>query len=214
MKSTIVLRNFCHSVVVRSRVALTIAPVVFVLSACSGGPPPRLYLLPAPVVDSAGEKNDTSSLEALGISQVKLPGYASDTRIASIGSDGVVAQLDGQRWAEEPEDAITRLLAKRLRERATATVLVEPWPRDYAPQARIEVVFDRLLREADGGASLAGQIQLLSGDGRRLLQSVQFERRIASQSMESKAYFTSIAIAVDDIARMAVEALLGIRSLS
>ena len=184
------------------------------LSACSGGPPPRLYLLESPSIDTAEQAAASSSLDALGISQVEVPGYAVDERIASVSADGVVIKNDGQRWAEEPELAITRLLANRLRLRASSTVLVEPWPRDYTPQARIEVVFDRLLREPDGGASLSGQVHLLSGNGRELLQSVEFSRQVPGFSLDSTAYFRSIAVAVDDIARIAVEVLVTLRSPS
>ena len=184
------------------------------LSACLGGPPPKLYLLESPTIDTTEQAAEASTLDALGIRQVKVPGYAIDERIASVSTDGIVVKSDGQRWAEEPEVAITRILANRLRQRASATVLVEPWPRDYAPQARIEIVFERLLREPDGGASLSGQMHLLSGDGRKLLQSIEFSRLVPGFSLDSKAYFRSIAVAVDDIARIAVESLLTLRSPS
>lgn len=182
------------------------------LSACGGGPPPKLYLLQLPAVET--NDVDVSSISQLGISQVTVPGYANDARIASRSGSGVVEQLDRQRWAEEPEEAITRLLAKRLKARAEATVLIEPWPRDYEPQARIEVMFDTLLREPDGGAHIAGQIQLLSGDGRRLLQSVPFEYRIKSRTTDTTAFFSSVARGVDEIARDAIDAMLSVRRSS
>lgn len=199
----------------KKRTWLTVLLTVAVLgmSACSSGPPPRLYLLDAV---AAGPTDDslTSSLTALGISQVALPGYASDPKIASNLGDGLIVLLDGQRWAEEPEDAITRLLAERLRARATATVLVEPWPRDYQPQARVEVVFDKLLNEVDGGAHLAGQIHLISGNGRSLLQSVPFDFRAPGRFSNIPDFFKAVALGVDDIARIAVEALLSTRAES
>jgi len=189
-----------------------LSATVLALSACSSGPPPRLYLLDAQAVEVASEAGTTSAISTLGISQVKLPGYASDPRVASSVGDGSIVLMDGQRWAEEPEDAITRLLAERLRVRATATVLVEPWPRDYSPQARVEVVFDRLLNTPDGGAHLVGQIQLLSGDGRRLLQSVPFEFQAAGRSSDIAEFFRVVALGVDNIALTAVETLISMRA--
>ncbi|MFK7995588.1 MAG: membrane integrity-associated transporter subunit PqiC [Granulosicoccus sp.] len=185
--------------------------VVVSVSACSSGPPPKLYLLDARTAEGSTSETESASLTALGISQVKLPGYASDPRIASSGGDGLIVLLDSERWAEEPEDAITRLLSERLRVHATATVLVEPWPRDYSPQARVEVVFDRLLREADGGAHLAGQIQLLSGNGRKLLRSLPFDYRAPGISTDITEFFRIVALGVDDIARIAVESLLAMK---
>ncbi|MFK8082017.1 MAG: membrane integrity-associated transporter subunit PqiC [Granulosicoccus sp.] len=189
-----------------------LATAVLALSACSSGPPPRLYLLDAQPVGDVADDVKTASITALGISQIKLPGYASDPRIAASVGDGSIVLMDAQRWAEEPEDAITRLLAKRLRARATATVLVEPWPRDYSPQARVEVIFDRLLNRPDGGAHLAGYIQLLSGDGRSLRQSVPFEFQAPGNPSEFAEFFRVVALGVDDIARIAVETLVSSRA--
>jgi len=193
--------------VIRMGKALSVTLVcLLALSACGSGPPPKLYLLELPAV--AELQIDASSINVLGISQITVPGYASDARIASRETNGVITQRDNERWAEDPEQAITRLLASRLKVRAGATVLVEPWPRDYQPQARVEVMFDRLLRQPDGGAHLAGQIQLLSGDGRKVLQVVLFNYRIEANNTNARTFFTSVAQGVDAIAIDAIEALL------
>lgn len=204
-----VMRNGKHTGRVRgSVVAVVLGFSTLALSACGSGPPPRLFLLDSQILAPVESNTASASITMLGISQVKVPGYANDARIATLLDDGVVAQLDAQRWAEEPEEAITRFLAERLRQQAQATVLVEPWPRDYAPQARVEVTFDRLLRDANGGATLAGQIHLLSGDGRELLQSVPFNQKVLGRSTDSAEFFKSISVGVDAIARLAIEALL------
>lgn len=198
----------------RTCLAALLMITVVGLSACGSGPPPKLYVLDASTVRAPTDDTLTTSLAALGISQVTLPGYASDSRIAMNRGDGQVVLLDSQRWAEEPEDAITRLLAERLRVRATATVLIEPWPRDYVPEARVEVVFDRLLSEPGGGAHLVGQIKLLSGNGRSLLRSVPFDLRVPGQSTDVADFFKAVALGVDRIARIAVETTLAMRSKS
>ncbi len=190
--------------------ALALGPLV--LAACGSGPPPRLFLLDEQILAPVESRADASSITWLGISQVTVPGYASDPRIATLLDDGAVAQLGGYRWAEEPEEAITRFLAERLRQHAQAIVLVEPWPRDYEPQARVEVTFDRLLRDTNGGATLAGQIQLLSADGRKLLLSVPFDQKILGRSTDSAEFFNSVSVGVDAIARLAVQALLNLRA--
>ncbi len=208
--------TICRSTLVyclgRTVPGIVLGLCVLSLSACGSGPPPRLYLLDSRILEPVSADTVSASITLLGISQVKVPGYANDARIATLLDDGVVAQLDAQRWAEEPEEAITRFLAERLRQQAQATVMVEPWPRDYAPQARVEVSFDRLLRDADGGATLAGQILLLSGDGRKLLQSVPFDQKVLGRSTDSAEFFKSISVGVDAIARVAIETLLSLRS--
>jgi len=188
---------------------VTLASVVG-LAACSGGPPPQLFLLDTRIGGVSTDAALTTSLEALGISQITLPGYASDERIASIQANGRIVQHEVQRWAEEPEAAITRLLSARLRDRASATVLVEPYPRDYAPQARIDILFDRLLGLPGGGAHLSGQIQLLSGNGRKLMQSVPFDIRSPALSSDVTQFLSAVALGVDDIARIAINSLLAL----
>jgi len=184
------------------------------ISACSSGPPPRLYLLESSVQADDSESAEQSDISALGISRVTLPGYASDARIATLLNNGVVRQLDSERWAEDPEDAITRLFAERLRTRASATVLVEPWPRNYRPEARVEVIIDKLLRRIDGGAQISGQIQLLSGDGRDLMQSIAFDERALGRTVDVAEFFEAVAVIIDEAARVAIEVLLTTRQQS
>lgn len=188
---------------------LPLAAALF-LSGCVSGPPPKLYLL-EPVVSLEADEGDAAlaaNINRLGISTVGLPGYASDERIAGLGPDGSVFQDDRHRWADSPDDAITRVLADRLRTYANATVLIEPWPRDFNPAARVEVVFDRLLREPLGGVDMSGQILLLSGDGRSVLKAMPFQFVHYGHSTDKTVFFTATSLGVDDIARMAVRTLL------
>ena len=184
---------------------------LLLLSACGSGPPAKLYLL-EPIVSlesQTDERLTDNSINKLGISVVALPGYAGDERIASLKEDGSVAQDDDHRWADSPDDAITRVLADRLRARANATVLIEPWPRDFNPDARVEVVFDRLLREPLGGSDMAGQILLLSGDGRKVLRALPFQFVHYGRSTDKAVFFAATSQGIDDVARMAIRSLLG-----
>jgi len=197
----------------RRWISLFLLPALaLTFSACGSGPPPRQHLLTLSTAGSElDDTADVSSLTALGISRVTVPGYATDARVASLNGDGLLEQIDTQRWAEEPEEALTRYLAERLRRQASATVLLEPWPRDYNPQARIEVQFDRLLRESDGGASMSGQILLLSGDGRVLLQSVPFDFQVAGRTTGMSEFFKAVAVSMDELVQLAIQSLLNRR---
>jgi len=188
---------------------------LFFISACSSGPPPKMYLLePVKADGKSVELSKVSGIKSLGMSPVELPGYATGAQIASLTFDGTILQDNDHRWAEEPADAITRLLSERLRAHAEATVLVEPWPRDYEPAARVEVTFDKLLRQPGGGAQMSGQILLLSASGRNLLKALPFNISHIGFDTNNRVFFTAVAKGIDDIARIAVEEiqLLSIKS--
>lgn len=189
----------------RTITAAGLVACVLGMSACGSGPAPRLYLLESRY-ESAQRAVQTEFSE-LGLSVVSLPGYAKDERIATRGKTASVYLDDLHRWAESPEEAITRVLAEGLRMHSGATVLKEPWPRGYKPQARVEVVFDRLLRESNGGSDMAGQIRLIAGDGRSILSVTPFQVTYDGKSPEPEAFFLSTAAAINDIARMAIAAL-------
>lgn len=205
------IKSFCCEWM-PARTGVILLCSLFLISACGSGPPPKLYLLEP---FDAGAKTTgvakTSDIKSLGMSPVVLPGYASDAQIASLKDDGTVYQDDRNRWAEEPEDAITRLLSDRLRAYTEATVLIEPWPRDYAPVARVEVSFDTLLREPGGGAQMKGQILLLSRSGRKLLKAVPFNISHIGFDTDSRVFFIAVAKGIDDIARMAVEEIQALK---
>ena len=190
------------------------AGIVLITSACFSGPPPSLYLLQpaasAKTVDNAAEV----SVGPLGITQVILPGYASDARVASLADDGSIIQLDRQRWAEDPEIALGRLFAQRLKERSDSSVLIEPWPRDYGPVARIELIFDQLFRQSDGGAHMSGNILLLSGDGRQLVQSLPFNETVAGSTQDGSEFFKAVAIIVDSLTVDTIQALVASETAS
>lgn len=168
--------------------------------ACSSKPPAKMYLL-EPVFDLQAEQS-VPGVSALGLAMVGLPGYATDQRIASRGSNSRVILDDDHEWADAPEEAITRVLAHRLQDIADADVLIEPWPRGYNPQARVEVVLDRLLREETGGAEMAGQIRIIAGDGRRVLAVTRFKFIHYATSREPSVFFAAVAAGLNDVARM------------
>ncbi|MBX2836249.1 MAG: PqiC family protein [Gammaproteobacteria bacterium] len=194
-----------------ARTRLTRCAVVILLAvlplACSSKPPAKVYLL-EPVFDLQAEV-PAANIQALGLAVVTLPGYATDQRIASRGERARILLDDDHEWADSPDEAITRVLAHRLQDFADADVLIEPWPRGYDPEARIEVVFDRLLREPTGGAEMAGQIRIIAGDGRRVLGVKRFQFIRYANSQDPSAYFESVAMGINDVARMITAELRG-----
>jgi uncharacterized lipoprotein YmbA len=172
---------------------------------CVGGPAPKQYLL-EPVYDVANE-SIAPAISAIALAEVSVPSYAKDDRLASRSKDFEIEYDTKSQWAESPQDALTRVLANRLRYYLESNVVVEPWPRGYEPEARVEVQFDKILREETGGAELAGQIRIISGDGRSMLDVRTFQLVRYANNLNPNAYFAAVSAGVNDISRMIADSL-------
>ncbi len=179
--------------------------VCLLIMSCSSGPPPRQYLL-EPVLDPVNE-SVPPVIDAVALAEVVVPAYASDQRIASRDERYQIKYDEKNKWADSPDEALTRVLANRLRYYLEASVIVEPWPRSYEPQVRIEVQFDKLLREATGGAEMSGQIRLISGDGKQMIDVRTFQFVRYANNLDPGAFYAAVAAGVNDISRMAAESL-------
>jgi len=186
-----------------SRVLLCCVFVVTV--GCSSGPPARQYLL-EPVLDPVNEWV-SPDIDAVALAEVVVPAYATDQRLASRDEQYQIEYDDKIKWAESPDEALTRVLANRLRYYLDANVIVEPWPRGYDPKARIEVQLDKLLREATGGAEMSGQIRIISGDGKAMIDVRTFQFVRYANNRDPDSFFAAVAAGVNDISRMAVDSL-------
>lgn len=178
-----------------------IAFSALVLTGCGSGPAAKLYLL-EPVVDAQQTRTPTQAQD-IGLAVVKVPGYADSKPIASrVGGTRVVVN-DRHQWAEDPDAAITRLLANRMRAYTGGNVIVEPWPRGFEPQARVEFDFDKLLRDENGGAEVAGQLRVISGDGREVIAVRSFQVLHEAGGNNLEDFFKALSLAINDIARLA-----------
>ena len=81
-------------------------------SAPAAAGPPRVSTCSSPVLADAGLL-PPDTLDAIGIAVVSLPGYARDARMASREAGNRIVVDDAHRWAEDPDEAITRALAER-----------------------------------------------------------------------------------------------------
>jgi len=179
--------------------------VCLLMVGCSSGPPPRQYLL-EPVLDPMND-SVPPAINAVALAEVVVPAYASDQRIASRDERYRIKYDEKNKWADSTDEALTRVLANRLRYYLEANVIVEPWPRGYDPQARIEVQFDKLLREATGGAEMSGQIRIISGDGKQMIDVLTFQFVRYANNRQHGSFYAAVAAGVNDISRMAADSL-------
>lgn len=142
------------------------------VSACSV-PPPELYLLRAP--DQVEPLAEAGRYELIGLEEFSLPSYGDDDKIVSVIEGGRIRRDDANRWAEQPGNALTRVVSRSLGRHLDANVVVEPFPRGFEPDLRVVVRFDQFLRGMEGRPELGGQFFLISGDGREVLHIEPFE---------------------------------------
>jgi len=178
----------------------TIILTALMLTACGGGPA-NLYLL-EPAVDAQQTRTPTQAKD-IGLAVVKVPGYANSKPVASREDGTRIVVHDKFQWAEDPDAAITRVLANRMRAYTGGNVIIEPWPRGFEPDARVEFDFDKLLRDENGGAEVSGQLRVISGDGREIIaiRSFQVLHEAGGENIED--FFKALSLAINDIARLA-----------
>jgi len=182
-----------------------IAATTLVAVGCSSGPPPKQYIL-EPVLDPVNE-SVPPAISAVALAEVIVPAYADEDRLASRDLKQQIVYHEDIKWADAPDDAMTRVLANRLRFYLEANVIVEPWPRGYKPEARVEVQLDKILREATGGAELSGQIRIISGDGKEMIDVRTFQFVRYANNRDPNSFYEAAAAGVNDIARMVTESL-------
>lgn len=185
---------------------------VFVTGCGFFGSPAKLYLL-EPIADEQQPRNPTQ-VKNIGLSVVQVPGYVNAKPIASRVNRTEIVLDEDHHWAELPEESITRLLANRMRVYSGGTVLVEPWPRGFQAQARVEVQFEKLLRDEHGGAEVSGQIRIISGDAKNVLSVRSFQIVHDAQGSRRQDFFVAFSRVVNDLARMATDSIRAEASLN
>lgn len=130
------------------------------LAACGGNDSAR-YLVDAP----ASQSQTSVSVRSVELRNLSLPSHASGSEILVRDETGALRPLGDAVWADDPERAVTGVLAELLDTRSSATVSAEPWPLLDGPSARLDVRVDRMLASVDGVFQITGQAAVSAVDG-------------------------------------------------
>lgn len=124
--------------------------VLIVLAACSA--PEERYLLP----EISGVDTYRARVRTVQVARMDLPAYVSDSEITLLGDDGVLRPTKAGFWADEPERAMSEMLAAGLDQALSASVAADPWPFETPADVQVAVKVHRL-------SGIPGQNLLFSG---------------------------------------------------
>jgi uncharacterized lipoprotein YmbA len=174
------------------------------LSACGGlttDTPPTLLLLPDPPPPATPAPRGGPSV---AVSRVSLPEYADAAGVATARPDGGAEQSLDYVWADAPSRALTLALARALADRTGGAALAEPWPPEFAPDLRVDVIVERLIADGEGAARLVGEFRVADARGPLLARAERFD--IAAQGAGegyvaiADAHAQAVAVLADRIA--------------
>lgn len=187
------------------------AAAVLTLGACAELNPPTLHLLPGlPAHAAAG--GGAVAREQIALSRIALPDYAEDSAIAFLTGETTLTRSVDERWADPLARAATAALASALSERTGALVLAEPWPPEFDPTLRIDVLADRFVGELGGPVAFTGEVRVADARMRGLAVVRRFDIVApgAGPGFDGvvRAHADAVALLADEIAA-ALEARYG-----
>jgi uncharacterized lipoprotein YmbA len=141
------------------------------------------------------------SAASVMVRSVSLPTYAAAEEIPVQGADGVIRASAAGLWADDPERAMTLVLARQLNAMTTAVVAPEPWPLDGVPDVAIDIRVEQMLATNTGMLRLSG-LYFIGGAGIEVAPNVRTFEIEAPVRGES---FGALATAQSEALRLLAE---------
>ncbi|MFN3613345.1 MAG: membrane integrity-associated transporter subunit PqiC [Rubrimonas sp.] len=148
------------------RFALPLAAAL-TLGACSGLVPSTMHLLPDPPAPGAGSARLDGATVA--VSRISLPDYAERPEVATLTSASAAVQSTDHIWADPLSRAASQALARALADRGAALALAEPWPLEFYPDLRVDVIADQFIGALNGDVRFSGEFRIAEARGSLLL---------------------------------------------
>lgn len=172
---------------------------LLVLAACAG--PEERYLLP----EITGVETYRSSARTIQVARMDLPAYVSDSEITLLGEDGVLRPTKTGFWADEPERALTEMLAAGLDQALTASVAADPWPFEGLADIQVAVKVHRLSGVPGQALAFSGQYFLTSPAHGNLERARRFSYSVPMNEATIPAFAAAqteaLRLLVNEIAR-------------
>ncbi len=148
--------------------SLSLLMLCAAISGCVGkSAPTRFYVLSAPpAAENATLQGTDAAPLSLGVGPVELPAYLERSQIVTREGDTRLLVADFDQWAEDPRDALPRVLAENLALLVHAEPLVTaPWPTGVHPKYSLSLQIQRFDGELGKRAELRAAWSILDADG-------------------------------------------------
>jgi uncharacterized lipoprotein YmbA len=144
-----------------------------VLNGCSSTPPSQFYLL-EPVTHS--ELNSAALTEKMPVvlATVRIPKYADRPQIVSATAKNAYQISEFNRWAENLDENITRVLAQNLSRLAPVDVFLSNSNLAKQAKVRLSVTLLEFYVNPQGQAEVVAQWHLAQGDERLLSRQMTY----------------------------------------
>lgn len=148
------------------RFALPIAAAL-TLGACAGLVPSTMHLLPDPPGPAAGAARLSGATVA--VSRISLPDYAERPEVATLTTASAAVQSTDHIWADPLSRSASAALARALADRGAELALAEPWPLEFYPDLRVDVIADQFIGALNGEVRFTGEFRVAESRGSLLL---------------------------------------------
>lgn len=173
--------------------------LALLLGACrSAAPPDNYYLLTAesPVREAPGDLT-------VGVGPVEIPDYLQRSEIAWYLDGNSLTVDPGERWAEDLDLGIARVIAANLARLGSAgTVLLYPWRQNENPVYSLRLDIRAMNRDGANAARLEAAWRLVEEETGDILERGVFNRE---QSMDGFSYPSLVAAWSELLAQLSVE---------
>ena len=173
--------------------------LAFLLGACRGAAPPDNYYL----LTAESAAREAPGDLTVGVGPVEIPDYLQRGEIAWYLNGNSLVVDSGERWAEDLDLGITRVVAANLaRLGAAGSVLLYPWRQDEDPAFSLRLDIRAMNRAGPSAALLEAAWRLVDEESGEVLERGVFNRE---EGMDGFSYPALVAAWSDLLAELSAE---------
>jgi len=155
------------------------------MMSCSRSPEPNFFVL-NPIKLLA--HSNSGQLLRIGIDPLDTPPYIQKPQLALRLANHQVDYDEYNRWAEQIDKNIARVIEANLRSLLSNTIVeTSPWPSGFRPNYRLQINIVRFEAKSQGYSVLEASYQLVDRSGEKIFtkQTVSYKKRLTNLSPQS-----------------------------